>query len=166
MRNGIRAILLSVGLFALPLTATHAGPYIGASWGAYQIEESDLDDNDDLWKVYGGTTIAGIFGVEVSRVDFSRVGSGTSSFEGDGWGLSGVLSFPVGGNSIFVKAGQFWWDSESGLGGAVQSRDGDDPFFGAGIKFGQGLGLRLEWERYDIADIDLDTYSIGLQFGF
>jgi hypothetical protein len=26
--------------------------------------------------------------------------------------------------------------------------------------------LRLEWERYDVADIDLDTASIGLQFLF
>lgn len=162
MRNWVRPILLSVGLFVLPFTAAHAGPYIGASWGAYQIEESDLDDNDDLWKLYGGSTIAGMFGFEISRVDFSRVGSGTASFEGDGWGLAGVLSFPVGGNSLFVKAGQFWWDSESGLG----SSDGNDPFFGVGFKFGQGLGLRLEWERYDIANIDLNTYSVGLQFGF
>lgn len=166
MRKWTQATLLCAGLLAWPWTAAQAGPYIGASWGAYQIEESNLDDNDNLWKAYGGATIAGLFGVEVSRVDFNKVGSGTASFEGDGWGLSGVLSFPLGSNSLFVKAGQFWWDSESGLGGAVRSRDGDDPFYGVGFKFGEGVGLRLEWERYDVADVDFNTYSIGIQIGF
>ncbi len=166
MRKWIHPILLAAALFAGPLPAAHAGPYIGASWGAYQIEESDLDDNDDLWKAYVGGTIAGVFGVEASWVDFSRVRTGASSFEADGWSLSAVFSIPVGSSSLFLKAGQFWWDSESALGGVVRSRDGNDPFFGAGFKFGTGLALRLEWERYDVADIDLDTYSIGLQLGF
>ena len=166
MRKWIR-FLLAAGLFAGLLTTAHAGPYVGASWGAYQIEESDLDDNDDLWKAYVGGQINDLFGIEGSWVDFSRAGTGVSSFEGDGWGLSAILSFPVGPtSSLFVKAGQFWWDSESALGGIARSSDGNDPFFGAGFRWGAGLALRVEWERYDVADIDFNTYTIGVQLGF
>lgn len=166
MRKRIFPLLLGAAILGTAHTA-QAGPYIGASWGAYSIEESDLDDNDDLWKAFGGVTINDVFGVEASWVDFSQVGTGVSSFEADGWGLSGVLSLPVGRTStVFAKAGQFWWDSETVLGGLPAGDDGNDPFFGAGIRFGGPLGVRLEWERYDIADIDVDTYSIGLQFGF
>jgi hypothetical protein len=147
--------------------AAQAGPYIGASWGAYSIDESNLDDNDDLWKAYAGYTFNDIIGVEGTWVDFSRAGTGSSSFEADGWGLSAVVALPLPiVPTIFAKAGQFWWDSETAVGGLPAGDDGNDPFFGAGIVFGGPLGLRLEWERYDIADIDVDSYSIGIQFGF
>lgn len=161
------AILLAAGFFAAFSGTAQAGPYIGASWGAYSIEESDLDDNDDLWKAFAGYTFNDLIGVEGTWVDFSQVGTGVSSFEADGWGVSGILSFPVGRTStVFAKAGQFWWDSETVLGGLPAGDDGNDPFFGAGIVFGGPLAVRLEWERYDVADIDVDTYSIGVQFGF
>lgn len=162
------ALLLAAGIIGAGLPgAAAAGPYIGASWGAYSIDESDLDDNDDLWKAYAGATINDLFGVEGSWVDFNQVGTGVSSFEADGWGLAALLSLPVGrGSAVFVKAGEFWWDSDTALGGVTAGSDGTDPFFGAGVRFGGPLALRLEWERYDVADIDVDSYTIGVQFGF
>lgn len=166
MHKWIASTVMAAGLVTGLSTAAYAGPYLGASWGGYQIDESQLDDNDDLWKAYVGGQVAGVFGVEASWVDFSRVRSGGSSFEADGWGVSAVFSVPLGDSSLFLKAGQFWWDSQSNLGGALGDRDGNDPFFGAGLKFGEVIALRLEWERYDVANIDLDTYTVGLQLGF
>lgn len=169
----IRKIISIVGLAGVllfvPLTAAHAasGLYLGASWGAYQINESNLDDNDDLWKAFIGVQANDLLGIEASRVDFSRTESTNSSFKGDGLGLAAVFSFPIGGGStFFAKAGQFWWDSESSFGGAPGDPDGNDPFYGVGLKFGKGLSLRLELERYKVADVDLDTVTVGLQLGF
>ncbi|HEX7044587.1 MAG TPA: outer membrane beta-barrel protein [Burkholderiales bacterium] len=166
MCKWIASILAALSLVAAGSTAAYAGPYAGASWGAWSVDESELDENDDLWKAYGGWQ-GDLLGVEATWVDFSHAGTGTQSFEADGWGLSAVLSFPVGRTtSLFAKAGQFWWDSRTVLGGVASSPDGNDPFYGVGLKFGGPIALRLEWERFDIADVDVDTYSIGVQIGF
>ena len=167
MRKRIYLTLSAVCFFGGLATPVQAGPYIGASWGAYRVNESELDDHDDLWKAYVGGTINDVFGVEASWVDFNKARSGAASFDADGWGLSAIFNIPLGpASSVFLKAGQFWWDSNSVLGGLARSRDGNDPFFGAGLRFGAGLALRLEWERYKVTNIDIDTYTVGLQLGF
>lgn len=172
----ISKLVFLIGLPALlmlaPLTAAYAqgsGVYLGGAWGGYSINESTLDDNDDLLKAYIGGQFTDWFGIEGSWVDFDRLDRGSNRFEADGKGLAAVLSLPYSDTSaIYAKAGEFWWESDSTLGGAVGGRDGNDPFYGAGLKLGftKNLALRLEWERYDVADIDLDTASVGLQFLF
>lgn len=147
----------------------HPGVYLGGSWGAYRINESNLDDNDDLLKGFIGAQFTNWFGLEGQWTDFNRLDSGNSSFEADGGGLAAVFSLPTGGTSaLFIKLGQFWWDSDSVLGGVVGDQDGDDPFGGVGFKLGfnRHVGLRLEYERFDIANIKLDTASVGVQFNF
>lgn len=163
---------LASAFLAAPL-ATHAdmpGIYLGGSWGAYSIDESDLDDHDDMLKAYVGGQFNPWLGIEGSWVDFDRTNNaGGDSFESDGKGLAAVFSFPFSDTSSFyVKGGQLWWSSNSSLGGVVADDDDNDVFFGAGLKLGftDRLSLRLEWERYDVADIDLDAASAGLQFTF
>lgn len=165
---GLPAALL---LFtATPAQADRPGIYLGGSWGGYRVNESNLDDNDDLVKAFAGLQFNQWFGIEGQWTDFSRVDNGTNNrFDGDGKGLSAVLSFPLSETtSLFVKGGQFWWDANSALGGVVGSPDGNDPFFGGGVKLGfnKSLALRLEYERYDVANIKFDTVSAGLQFTF
>ncbi|MBK8163586.1 MAG: porin family protein [Gammaproteobacteria bacterium] len=164
------------GVFAIVLAsplATYAdmpGIYLGGSWGAYSIDESDLDDHDDMLKAYIGGQFNPWFGIEGSWVDFNRLNnSGGDNFESDGKGLAAVFSFPFSDTSSFhVKAGELWWTSDSTLGGVVADDDGNDVFFGAGVDLGftDRLAMRLEWERYDVADVELDTASVGLQFTF
>jgi OmpA-OmpF porin, OOP family len=168
----VSLIGLPTVLALAPFTAAQAqrpGLYLGAAWGAYSIDESALDDNDDLWKAYFGGQFTNWLGIEGSWVDFNRMDSAGNRFEADGKSLAAVLSLPISDTSaIYAKAGQFWWESDSALGGLVGDRDGNDPFFGAGFKLGfaKHAALRLEWERYDVADIDLDTASVGLQLQF
>lgn len=175
MQNKITSRLALLGtLLLVPVAATHAaaanGLYVGAAWGAYTVDESSLDDNDDMLKGFVGIQINEMFGIEGQWNDFNRLSNGNNDrFEADGWGLSAMLSFPVGKEStIFAKIGNFWWDSESSFAGSARDTDGNDPFWGAGFKFGfnKHLALRIEWERYDVSSIDLDTYSVGLQFNF
>ncbi len=143
--------------------------YLGASWGAYSINESELDDNDDMLKVVIGGQFNEIFGVEASLVDFKRIIGAGDRFESDGKGLAAVFSMPIGDNSsAFVKAGQFWWQSESSLGGVLGSSSGNDLFWGGGLKFGfnEYLALRLDAERYEVANTNLNAFTIGLEFNF
>lgn len=172
----ISKLAFLIGLPALlllaPFTATYAqrpGVYLGGAWGGYSINESTLDDNDDLLKAYVGGQFTDWFGIEGSWVDFDRLDRAGDRFEADGKGLAAVLSLPFSDTSaIYVKAGEFWWESDSVLGGVAGDKDGSDAFFGAGLKLGftRNLAMRLEWERYDVSHVDLDTASIGLQFLF
>jgi hypothetical protein len=165
---GLPAVLVLV-----PFTAAHAqqtGFYLGGAWGAYSINESTLDDNDDLLKAYLGGQFTNRFGIEGSWVDFNRLDNGAGDkFKADGKGLAAVFSLPFSDRSaVYVKAGEFWWNADSVLGGRLGDRDGNDAFYGAGFKLGftQHFALRLEWERYDVTHVDFDTATIGLQFLF
>lgn len=163
---------LLAGFLALP-PAAHAQPefYFGAGYGLFDINEDEFDDNDTVWKAYAGFNFNRAIGIELSWVDFNEAREAGNSFQADGWGAAAVLSLPLSENfSLYGKAGQFFWDSDTrqtGLPGVV-SDDGDDPFFGAGAKFRLNdlLDLRLEWERYDVADVDLDTVFVMLQASF
>jgi len=164
---------LPVVLVLVPFAAAHAqhpGVYLGGAWGAYSINESEFDDHDDLLKAYLGGQFNNWFGIEGSWVDFNRLDNGAGDkFKVDGSGLAAVFSFPLSDKSAaYVKAGEFWWKSDSVLGGVVGDRDGNDEFYGAGLKLGfnRHLALRLELERYDVTHVDLDTATIGLQFQF
>ena len=165
---------LSAAILLAPLSAAAAQPqrpgfYFGGSWGAYSIEKGALDDNDDALKAYAGGQFNEWFGIEGSWTDFNRLNNDAGDrFEADGKGLAAVLSFPLGASSLFVKGGHFWWDANSSSGGVLGTGDGDDPFWGVGFRFpfNDNFGLRLEAERYDVADTDLDVYTAGLEFKF
>ncbi|MGE5240412.1 MAG: porin family protein [Bacteroidota bacterium] len=162
---------LSVVILPVPLAACadQPGVYLGASWGGYRINESDFHDNDNLVKGFVGGQFTDWFGIEGQWTDFNRLDNGNSRFDADGKGLAAVFSLPLASaSSFFVKGGQFWWDSNSALGGVVGDKDGNDPFWGAGFKLGfnKNLAMRLEYERYDVSKIKLDTATVGLQLNF
>lgn len=171
--NKLSSLLgLSAVLLLGPLTAAQAqspGVYLGASWGAYSIKKSNLNDNDHVLKAVVGGQFNNWFGIEGSWTDFNRTNNGGDRFDADGKGLSAVLSFPLStASSVFAKGGQFWWNSDSSLGGALGASKGNDPFYGAGFKFGfnDHLALRLEAERYDVSDTHINTVTAGLEFKF
>lgn len=143
--------------------------YLGASWGAYSIKESNLKDNDRLLKAAVGAQFNPMLGIEGSWTDFNATSNGVNRFDGDGVGLAGVLSFPAGStSSLFVKAGQFWWNSDSFLGGALGASKGNDPFWGVGFKMGFSdlIAMRIELERYDVSHTNLNTLTAGVEFKF
>jgi OOP family OmpA-OmpF porin len=162
---------LPVAVALAPAVAqARPGLYFGGSWGAYSINDDDFDEKDDMLKGFVGLQFNDWFGLEASRVDFNRTDNSDAegNFEGDGNGLAAVINFPLGTNSaIFVKGGQFWWDAHVSIGGFDEDADGDDAFFGGGLKLGlsEHVALRLEVERYDL-DTDVDTASVGVQFQF
>lgn len=172
--NKLSALIgLSAALLLGPLTAAQAqknGLYVGAAAGAYSIKESNLNDNDHALKAYVGGQFTRWFGVEGSWADFNRLNnSGGDNFESDGAGLAAVFSLPIGPtSSLFIKGGQFWWKADSVLGGVLGASSGNDPFWGVGAKIGfnKHLAIRIEVERYDVAEIHLNTVMGGLEFTF
>ena len=163
---------LSAVLLLGPLSAAQAqnkGLFFGAGVGAYSIDESDLSDNDHVIKAYVGGQFTNWFGIEGSWTDFNRTNSGSNRFEADGAGLSVVLSLPMGStSSIFIKGGQYWWKADSVLGGTLGASDGNDPFYGVGVKLGfnNHVAIRIEVERYDVASIELYTLTGGIEIKF
>lgn len=163
---------LTTAVLLCPLTAAQAqtpGLYVGAALGAYSINESNLSDNDHVLKAYVGGQFVNWFGVEGSWTDFNRINNGADNFQADGAGLAAVFSLPMGStSSLFVKGGQFWWRSDSVLGGVLGASDGNDPFWGVGAKvgFNNHFALRVEVERYDVASIKLYTLMGGLEVKF
>ena len=165
------AILSAVTALALTPLSTLAEPetYIGAGYGAYQFEENSIDQSDSHWKAYLGTMFNSAVGMELSYVDFSRATDQGSTFDADGYGAALVLAFPMTQNfALYAKGGIYFWDAESNFAGIRATDDGDDPFYGAGLKFklSEALDLRVEYERYEIANIDLDSANASLQFSF
>lgn len=162
---------LAVATTLLLPAVAQAAPetYIGAGYGAYQFEENDLDESENHWKAYVGTMFNSAVGIELSYVDFDRAHDLGSSFDADGYSAGLVLALPVAKNfSVYAKGGIFFWDAQSRFAGLTASDDGDDPFYGAGVQFrlNDALDLRVEYERYEIVDIDIDSATAALQFSF
>jgi OOP family OmpA-OmpF porin len=159
---------LSTALLLGSITVAHAqspGLYLGAAAGVYSVNDSDFDSQENLRRTYLGVQFTEGFAIEGSWTDFNRVDSGSDRFEADGKGLAAVFSLPLG---LFVKGGQFWWDANSNFGGTVADDDGSDMFWGVGWKFAftDHVALRLDVERYDVADVDLETASAGIEIRF
>jgi len=170
----ISLIGLSAALLLGPSTAAQAKSpalYFGGAWGAYSINQSNLDDNDDVLKAYVGFQFTDWLGIEGSWTDFNRLDNAGAGdhFQTDGKGLAVVLSLPLGSASaIFVKGGQFWWDADTSIGGVSGASKGNDPFWGAGLKLGfnEHVALRLEVERYDVDDLKIRAFTAGIEFKF
>ena len=164
---GFSAVLMLGHLSAAQ--AQSPGLYVGGSWGAYSIKKSSLNDNENVMKAVFGGQFNNWLALEGSWTDFNNTNNGGDRFSADGKGLSAVLSMPVGHNSeTFLKIGQFWWNSDSALGGTLGASSGNDPFYGIGFKLGfnDHLSLRAELERYHVADARLNTLTAGLEFKF
>ena len=173
---------VAVMLFAVAGTAAAQG-YIGLGAGLttmdlcddlFAVGATSCDDEDTGLKLFGGYKFNPNFAVEGAWIDLGEVsasaGGGTVTAEVDGIQVAAVGMIPINPQfGVFGKVGLFLWDgtiSATGLGSV--SDDGNDIMFGAGVNWniGQKLGLRAEWERFDIDGDDIDFLSVGVQFNF
>lgn len=170
-----------IGLATLALLCSSlpsfAGLYVGGGVGYFRVDQQDfLDEDNDLndeqasWKAYAGFNVADIFGLEISHVEFGEVEDNLLQLEAQGQTIAATLGFPIGDSgSLYAKAGQLYWDADATLVGMVEaSDDGNDNFVGIGARIGdrEGLGVRLEFEQYDIGSAEIDMPSISLHGEF
>lgn len=114
-------------------------------------------------------------GVEAQYIYLGRDKNDNYKIKGDGYTGALVLSLPIGDRfAVFAKGGEFWWDVDAdGPYGIDISKNGHDPFYGAGVKFKltKNFAIRAEYERVKIDKSDtiktnIDLASAGIEFTF
>ena len=160
---------------------------IGAGYGLTKAKDDDFDEEEAAKKVFGLVKFNEYIGVEAAYIDFDEASNNGLSLDADGKSLALLLEAPITeGISLYAKGGQLWWDADASVNSSVidvsDSYDGDETFWGAGVKFrlAENLDLRLEYERFnfdisrdeidvlqaDDIDMDVDFASVNLQFTF
>lgn len=162
--------------------------YLGGGVGYFRLNDEDfpdsdeeLDDNRWSWRGQVGVQFSPVFSIEGGYNDFGEVEDGSLELDADGTFAAALVHLPLGGFAPYGKIGQLWWDVErratttsGGLIGGGQttvsrsSEDGNDTFYGVGVRFGEGPGLqmRVEYDRFALDDADVDMASVNLQYRF
>lgn len=170
-----RAVIRSA-LAGLCLASAHSyaasGLYLGGSIGNAKVgfeptenTSIDINDSDIGYKLFGGFKFT-MAAVEVGYVDFGKIEDASGNVEISGFSGFGVLSTGIGPAEIFGKLGGFVWESDYR---SLESRyddSGFDPAFGIGAAFSLGgLGIRAEYEYFDIGEFDeVSMLSVGARF--
>ena len=150
-------------------------PYAGGGIGYYWAEEDDFLDEDDFdsdsrsWNAFVGIDIARFFSLEGGYLDLGATGDNALRQEVDGWTLAANAALPVTPwMSPYVRVGRFWWDRDQFLIGEGFNDDGQDWFYGGGLRFtlADHIALRLEYERIEVDNADIDAAWFKFQFLF
>jgi hypothetical protein len=172
----------ALGLVAAPAYAADNGIYLGASVGQSGVtfeetvagEDFEFDTDSTGYKAILGWRFLDWLAVEANYVD---LGSGDDNVAGtrietdvNGISLSAVGFLPVGPVDLFARVGAIDWKADvtaSDL-GFDASDDGTDLAYGVGAQFRVwSLGIRAEYERYDISEADtVDMFSVGVTWTF
>jgi Outer membrane protein beta-barrel domain len=170
-------LIAAICLFAptVPALAADNGFYLGVSVGQANIEVDDVtftgedfDADDTGYKLIAGFRPLDWLGLEASYVNFGEpddtlLGT-TVEVEGDGISAFAVGFLATGPVDLFAKVGLLSWDSRI----VGFNEDGTDLAYGVGAQFRLlGLGVRAEYEIFDVEDIDdLNMISIGVTYTF
>ncbi len=169
----------SLCLIFLAGYASADGLSVGASYGYVNVEDSDqnfsFDATDTGYKLFGRYMFNNGFGIEGSFIDFGNPDDDflgqTAEIDAEAWSLYGVGALGLSDNfDLFAKAGVVSWEADSFLNGVpIGTDNGEDLALGIGARFGSdsGLGLRAEFDWFDIDDADaVWMASIGLELRF
>jgi outer membrane protein with beta-barrel domain len=173
------AVLSIVCILALPSAARAV--YVGAAVGQATTEDDvgnvHFKDDTTGWKIYGGFRFLKFLGVEGSYVDLGSPSDGASgvTWEADAkaYDLFAVGVIPIGPFEVFGKWGVVATDTDvnvdAGFGNIESSSTETDMAYGVGAAwvFGEHIGVRVEYEKFEAGDIDdLFMYSAGVDFRF
>lgn len=175
--------LAALGSLALlPFAAAAAGVpdqpgiYLGGGVGYDRIEGEDFTGNgDDLedsrvaYKGLAGFRLNRVFAIEGQYINFGTAEDGDNRVKADGWTAGAVATLPMFEYvNPYAKAGMLFWNADGRFSGVSASDDGSDFTYGVGARFSMtdNLGLRVEYERFEMNDIDVDMASANIQFDF
>lgn len=160
---------------------------IGAGYGLTKLKDRDFDEDEAAKKAFAVLKFNEYIGVEASYIDFDEAGNDVLELDADGKTLAIIFEAPINpAFSLYAKGGQLWWDADasvdSGIVDVSDDYDGDETFWGGGLKFrlAENLDLRVEYERFnfdisrdeidvlqeDDIDMDVDMISANVQFSF
>jgi OmpA-OmpF porin, OOP family len=172
-RKLVMAVLL-LGLAGSCSFAAGSGLFIGAGAGyssqELSISTTNFKDNTTAWKVFVGHAPMKFFSYEAGYIDFGSAEDQSIKLDTTGWTLELTGTIPLGSFiEIYGKGGYLWWDSKATSSGSSDTTSGSDWIYGAGAKLiiAKKLGLRLEYEKYDIADTkSVYLVSAGFEWRF
>ena len=166
-------------IFLVSSANADEGLSLGASYGYADIEDSDqnftFDGADTGYKLFGSYMFRNGFGIEGAYIDFGEPDDDLlgqiARIDAEAWSLYGVGEFGLSDSlDLFAKAGVVSWEADSLIDGIpVGVDDGEDLALGIGATFNSGgaLGLRAEFEWFDIDDADaVWMASVGFEFRF
>jgi OOP family OmpA-OmpF porin len=160
--------------------------YLGVGAGEAEYKDSNAaDDTDTAWKAFLGFDVNKIIGIEAGYVDLGKItGAGFGpgpglggDVETTGWNIDARVGFPFAQDraSVFAKAGTFYADVErQAVGLSIDDTSWELTYgVGAEFDFARNVGIRAEWERFEIDDNDamigeqdVDLLSASLVFKF
>ncbi|WP_107851902.1 outer membrane beta-barrel protein [Oceanimonas marisflavi] len=155
-----------------------------------ESEGASVDDNDVGYKLFAGYRINNFFAIEGFYADLGKataagsglVGGNTAHASADvdasTFGLSALAIYPINDKvEVFGKVGFNAWDADANASlripangineSASDSDDGTDPMYGVGAAYNiDNLSLRVEFERYELDDANVDMASAGISYKF
>ena len=185
MKHAVAALALS--FVALNV---HAQPFVEFGIGQSDVDEdfralgfTSQDTKDTTFNISGGWMFTPFIGAEIGYRDLGEAsasvsgpgGTGTASFEADGFQLGAVGRIAVGssGFSIVPRAGLYMWDAKgravlNGTQIASEDDDGTDLYFGVGADYSinKNLYVGAHWARFDLDDTDVDVIELRVGWKF
>ena len=161
MRVSFAVVLLAAMAFA-PVAA-RAESAIGGSYAKARQNGGPFDGMGTGYKIFVGSYNTS-FGGEFAFIDFGKLG-------GDGpraqaWASALTLGFPISMVTPYGKVGLAF----SRVKGTSFTEEAKHyrAYYGLGLRLGgvQGLGLRVEYERYRLDSDHLDLISAGLEYRY
>ena len=178
--NGKRLVALAVLLLSSFRVAAADGLYLGAGIGIASIKTdvngSLFDADDAAYRAFAGWRFDVVplidLAVEAAYTNFGKpsqsVAGQAVNFKLKGPSVAGLVILPIGPVDLYGKGGAISWKAERTINGVNTQSSGGDFFYGGGLGFTLWkVGLRLEYERYQLQGIDrLQMYSANVLFQF
>lgn len=157
------------------------GLYAGFSFGQSKYKDVDADSANtrtEGWKAILGYAFNDYFALEGAYVNLNDMtatsGTARTNIATDAWALGAVVSYPVTSRfSVMGKLGAAYMlaDIKTKEGAALTVRSGDDgyePNYGLGASYAvlRNLDARVEWERFERDEYDIDLVTAGAVLRF
>jgi hypothetical protein len=161
--------------FAPAAQAADNGIYLGAGFTKARVDDfaTQLDFDDESFKIIAGFRPLDSFGVEVNYIDLGRdsvtVGPLTIDGQSKAYAAFAVGYLPIALIDLYAKAGLARWETETTSSALGRFEDDGTEFaWGAGIQARLGsLAVRLEYESFDVgSSARSELVSVGATWTF
>ena len=155
------AVMLAATFASAP---AQAGAAIGGSVASSRVNGSNFESDDVGWKAFVGG-YSEVFGIEAQYIDFGDVG-GVGNPSLTAWAPALVVGVPLGAVQVYGKIGEAFYTIDSSF--FAPEIEDEELFYGIGLRGGSptGIGFRVEYERFEIRNADVDLVSAGLELRF
>lgn len=162
------ALIAATGFGAAAQAATPNGGYVGAGVAQVDLNDGPIDDDDTGFAVYGGYRFNDHFALEAQWLDGATIAAPGSELDVRSVGAYAVGYLPVNDRfDVFAKAGWQRWDTDA-RSVFIGEDSGTDLGYGLGAqyRFSDALGMRGEWQRFELEDTEADAFVVSLNYAF